>query len=232
MRSTSYEVATSNSIGQNPMNNTNHLIQPWKGDIIFWSWFLTWQNAYLASTTIRKHDHTNISTIHAHKFNRFSQISTAKNTCNRNDFGAICVNENWNNRTQIPKICTGIMQNYSCTKSDFGAICVKKNWNFFTAKLSISNTQKFLLSEARQQSRFEARLEYPRKFRNFLRRNFNFLAKRSSLDFFVTFCVKTKSKNRKISYWFPILFSKKSIFFNEFWIMILMNYPWTIHGVS
>ena len=34
-------------------------------------------------------------------------------------------------------------------------------------------------------------------FGDFLRRNFNFLAKRSSLELFVTFCFKTKSKAKK-----------------------------------
>ena len=38
------------------------------------------------------------------------------------------------------------------------------------------------------------RLSFRPSFGDFLRRNLNFLAKRSSLDFFVTFCVKTKSK--------------------------------------
>ena len=43
-------------------------------------------------------------------------------------------------------------------------------------------------------------------FGDFLRRNFNFLAKRSSLELFVTFCFKTKSKRNdlvKILNFFP-----------------------------
>ena len=37
----------------------------------------------------------------------------------------------------------------------------------------------------------------PREFGDFLRRNNYFLAKRSSLELFVTFCFKTKSKAKK-----------------------------------
>ena len=42
-------------------------------------------------------------------------------------------------------------------------------------------------------------LTFPPEFGDFLRRNLHFLVKRSSLDFFVTFCVKTKSKRNNLA---------------------------------
>ena len=45
----------------------------------------------------------------------------------------------------------------------------------------------------------KAKPSFPRKFRDFLRRKFHFLVKRSSLDLFVTFCGKTKSKRNHLA---------------------------------
>ncbi|QOW10637.1 hypothetical protein Q73A0000_09750 [Kaistella flava (ex Peng et al. 2021)] len=85
---------------------------------------------------------------------------------------------------------------------DLGDFYVKKKENFFQQYFSTSKHKNPQCLKRGQKFNIEAQLTFPRKSRlkdeinngDFLRRNLLFLVKRSRLDFFVTFCVKTKSK--------------------------------------